>query len=228
MTRKCPDDCALIRLAVGETSPRETDLVLRHLAVCSRCAARFNVLRQLKRDLGPRVDAFVSDHGPALAAGAPSSAPSHVSSSVPARSARPLRPRPLATLASLRWAPVLALVAVVFGTGAFLAVSRAARHSDLRSPSSKLTLLSPAGSVPAPPAVLRWSPVLKAEGYVVEVIDDSLDRIHTGSAFFVNELVLPPAVRDRLVKGRVYLWTVTARDKDSNLLTSGSASFVVE
>ena len=63
---------------------------------------------------------------------------------------------------------------------------------------------------------------------VVEVIDDSLDSIHKDSAFFVNELVLPPAVRERLVKGRVYLWTVTARDKDSNLLTSGSASFVVE
>ena len=39
---------------------------------------------------------------------------------------------------------------------------------------------------------------------------------------------VPAPVRDRLVKGRVYLWTVTARDKDSNLLTSGSASFVVE
>ena len=224
MTRRCPDDCALIRLAVGETSPRETDRRLRHLAGCSRCAARFNVLRQLKRDLGPRVDAFVSEHGPALAAGAPCGAPS----GVPARSARSLSSRPLAFLASLRWAPVLALVALVVGVGAFLTISRAARHSDLRSPSGKLTLLSPAGAVPVPPAVLRWSPVLKAEGYVVEVIDDSLDSIHKDSAFFVNELVLPPAVRDRLVKGRVYLWTVTARDKDSNLLTSGSASFVVE
>ena len=48
------------------------------------------------------------------------------------------------------------------------------------------------------------------------------------SAFFVNETVVPPTVRDRLVKGRVYLWTVTARDRDSNLLTSGSASFVIE
>ena len=224
MNRRCPDDCALIRLAVGETSPRETDRMLGHMAACSRCAVRFDVLRQLKRDLEPRVDAFVAEHGPALDACAPSGAPS----GVPARSARPPRSRPLAFPASLRWAPVLALVALVVGVGAFLAVSRAACHSDLRSPSSKLTFLSPAGSIPAPPAVFRWSPVLKAEGYVVEVIDDSLDSIHTDSAFFVNELVLPPAVRDRFVKGKVYLWTVTARDKDSNLLTAGSASFVIE
>lgn len=220
MTRRCLDDCALVRLAVGETSPRETGRMLGHLAVCSRCSVRFDVLRQLKSDLGPRIDAFVSEHGPALAAGA--------SAGEPARSARPLRSRPFAVLSALRWAPVLALVALVLGTGIFLSVSRAARHSEFRSPSTKLTLLSPAGAVPAPPAVLRWSPVLGAEGYAVEVIDDALDSIHTDSAFFVNELVIPPAVRDRLVKGKVYLWTVTARDKDSNLLTSGSASFVIE
>lgn len=220
MTRKCPDDSALVRLSIGEMSLREKDRTLGHLAVCSRCAVRYSVLRQLKRDLEPRVDAFVSAREASLSADAATGAP--------ARTPRALRSRPFAFLASLRWAPALILLALVLGAGAFLAVSRAARHSDLRSPSTKLTLLSPSGAVAAAPAVLRWSPVLKAEGYVVEVIDDALDSVHTDSAFFVNELVLPPAVRARLVKGRTYLWTVTARDRDSNLLTSGSASFVIE
>ena len=220
MTRRCPDDRTLINVATGEAAPRVKDRTLGHLAVCSRCSVRYDVLRQLKRDLHPRVEAFIEEHGHALAPGAPSGV------LAPALQSR--RSRPFAFTAALRWAPLFALIVLVTGTGAFLAVSRAARHSHLRSPSAKLTLLSPAGAVAAPPAVLRWSPVLRAEGYVVEVIDDALDSVHTDSAYFVNELVIPPAVRARLVKGKVYLWTVTARDKDSNLLTSGSASFVIE
>ncbi len=206
MIRRCPADSELIRFASRETSARETDRMLGHLAVCSRCSVRYGVLQQLKRDLEPRVDAFVAEH----------------------EAARPSRPRPFAVLAGLRLAPVLALLALALGSGAYLAISRGGRHSDLRGSAAPLASIEPAGRISAPPAVLRWSPVPRAESYRLELIDDSLRRVHAGAAFLVNELVLPAEVRGALVRGRTYVWTVSALDADGNLLTSGSGSFVIE
>ena len=211
MTRRCPDDRTLIDVATGEAAPRVKDRTLGHLAVCSRCSVRYNVLRQLKRDLEPRVDAHL----------APPAAPL-----VPVLGAR--GSSPFAFFSGFRLAAVLALLILVVGAGAYLAVSRAYRHSDLRSPSSELTLLAPRSRVPSAPAVFRWTPVLNAEQYDLELIDDALERVHQGSTFLINEMAVPAAVRARLVPGRAYVWTVSAKDGDSNLLTTRSGSFVIE
>lgn len=209
MTRKCPDDRALIRLATGEATPREKDRMLGHLALCSRCSVRMSVLRQLKRDLEPNVEAFIGEHASP-------------------RPARPSRFGRLVSLFGLRFAAGFIAILLVVALGAFIAMTRAARHSELRSPSSRLSLLEPQAQVPSAPVVFRWSPVLNAENYNFELIDDSLGRLYIGSIFLVNEFILPAEVRDKLVKGKAYVWTVSAQDGDANLLTSGSGSFVIE
>ena len=76
--------------------------------------------------------------------------------------------------------------------------------------------------------MFRWAPVLDAENYVFELFDDSLDRVHVCSTFLINELVLPADIRGKLVKGRTYLWSISAQDGDSDLLASRSGSFVIE
>ena len=206
MNRKCPDDRALVRLATAASSPREKDRLLGHLAVCSRCSIRLSVLRQLKRDLAPQVEAFVGEH--------PSS--------------RPSRFGPIVSLFGLRFAAGFIAVFLVAASGAFLALSRAARHSELRSPAAKLTLLAPSAKVPSPPQLFRWSPVLNAENYNFELIDDSLERVHSDATFLINELALPADIRDKLIRGRTYVWTISAQDGGANVLTSRSASFVIE
>ncbi len=215
MTRKCPDDRALVLLAMGEAAPRAKDRMLGHLAVCSRCSLRFNVLRELKRDLHPRVEAFVGEHASARTAR-------------PSRPPRRSRLGPLVSLFGLRFAAGFIALFLVLASGAFLALSRAARHSELRSPSTKLSLLEPSGTLSSAPTVFRWTPVLNAENYNLELIDDALGRIHTAATFLINEFVLPAEVRAKLVKGRIYVWTVSAQDEDSNRLVSRSGSFVIE
>lgn len=212
VNRKCPDDRALVRLATAASTPREKDRLLGHLAVCSRCSIRLNVLRQLKRDLAPQIEAFVGEHA----------------SSRQSRPRRPSRFGPIVTLFGLRFAAGFIAVFLVAASGAFLALSRAARHSELRSPAAKLTLLAPAAKIPSAPHLFRWSPVLNAENYSFELVDDSLERVHSDATFLINELAIPADIRDKLVRGRTYVWTISAQDGDANVLTSRSASFVIE
>jgi len=231
MTRKCPKDGALIALFMNELPPREAEKLLRHLAACSRCTVRFNVLRQVKRDLQPQVDSFAgafgADEGASLlrvAAG---------------QKIRSLAPRPHGTpspalmspfgmLSGLRFAIGFVAVLAVVTTGAYLTLTRLQKHSELRSPSLKITLLAPVGSVSAAPSVFRWTPVLNAEDYKLELIDDSLGRVHILSTFLITEALLPAGVRSKLVKGRTYVWSISAHDADGNLVTSKSGSFTIE
>jgi hypothetical protein len=217
MNRKCPDDRALIRLATAASAPREKERLLGHLAVCSRCSIRLSVLRQLKRDLAPQVEAFVAEHASSRLSRSPRPCPP-----------RPSRFGPIVSLFGLRFAAGFIAVFLVAASGAFLALSRAARHSELRSPAAKLTLLAPAAKIPSAPRFFRWSPVLNAENYNFELIDDSLERVHSDGTFLINELALPADIRDKLIRGRTYVWTISAQDGDANVLTSRSSSFVIE
>jgi|GEM_PF-1974088 len=258
-TRKCPKDGALVALAMNEVSPRKSAKLLRHVAACPRCSLRFNMLRQIKRDLEPKVDAFA---GACATAAAPSSLPSSPPSAspsaasvaaagsallrdaarreiaalrpagrpVPAPLGRPSPPRSrrFGAFFSLRFAVGLIAVLAVLTAGAFIALTRFQRHAVMRSPSPSLTLLAPLGKVSGPPRVLRWTPVLHAEDYHLEIVDDSLNSVYVGGAFLITETILPPSVRSHLVKGRTYVWTVSAWDGDDSLLVTRSGAFTIE
>lgn len=229
MSGKCPKDGDLVRLSSYETIPEESERLFRHLAGCSRCSVRFAVLRQVKRDLGPRVEAFSSEldakkAGPALS-GAARQKLQELGRPGPTPQAPP-------RLFGLRWDTRLAAgflaVLVVVASGIYLTAVRSPEYSHLRGPSIGLTLIEPAGTIPAPPAVFRWSPIANAENYLFELYDESLDLVHTCSTFLINELVLGAEIRNELVDGRTYLWTISARNGDGELLALRSGTFAIE
>jgi hypothetical protein len=229
MTRN-PKDGALIALFMNELPPRKRRS-LRHLAACSRCTVRFNVLRQVKRDLQPQVDSFAgafgADEGASLL---------RVAAGQKIRSLDPRHPgtrsttllRPFGMLSGLRFAVGFVAVLAVVTTGAYLTLARLRKHSELRSPSLKITLLEPVGTVSSAPGTFRWTPVTNAEDYYLELIDDTLVRVHAGSIFLITEATLPAAARSKLVKGRPYVWSISAYDADGNLVTTKSGSFTIE
>jgi len=225
MRGKCPKDSALVALFMNEASPRRSAKLLRHLVACSRCSLRFNMLRQIKRDLEPKVDAFLTDAARLeIAALRPAGRPVPVPSGRPS----PPRSRPLGSFFTLRIAAGLVAVLAVLTAGAFIALTRFQKHAALRSPSVSLTLLTPLGKVSGPPRVFRWTPVLNAESYHLEIVDDSLNSVYVGDAFLITETILPSSVHSRLVKGRTYVWSVAARDGDNNLLVTRSGAFTIE
>lgn len=229
MKRKCPTDGALIALFMNEVALPKKEKLLGHLASCKRCTLRFDVLRQAKRELQPCVDtfadAFGADEGASLLR---SVARQKILAFDPGSSRVPSRHGPFGMLLGLRFATGLIALLVVSIAGGYILLTRLERHSELRSPSVRLTLLAPVGTLSAPPRILRWTPVLNAEDYAVDLIDDSLRRIHQSGTFIINEIEIPPDVRSKLVKGRTYVWSVSARDADNNVLTSRSASFTIE
>ncbi len=229
MTRKCPSDGALIALFMNEAALPKKEKLLRHLASCKRCALRFDVLRQAKRDLQPHVDSFAdafgADEGVSLLR---SVARRKILALDPGPPRSPSRHGPFGMLLGLRFATGLIALLVVAMAGGLILLTRLERHSQLRSPSVKLTLLAPVGTLSAPPRIFRWTPVLNAENYVIDLIDETLRPVHRFGAYIINEVELPPDVRSKLNKGRTYVWSVSARDGDDNILTSRSASFVIE
>lgn len=221
MKDKCPSDGALIALFTNESPSRRADKLLRHLAACARCSFRFNVLRQVKRDLQPQVDAFAEAH-PSASEGAAALRGAALQKSPPPR------PRPFGMVFGFRFAAGFVAVLVVVAAGGYLAQARLRRHSELRSPSPKLNLLAPMGSISSAPSVFRWTPVLNAEGYAIELVDDRLERVRVLSTFLITEAVLPADLRLKLISGRTYVWSVSARDGDGTLLASASGSFIIE
>ncbi len=231
MTRKCPKDGALIGLFMNELPPREAERLLRHLAACARCAVRFNVLRQVKRDLQPQVESFAGAFGTDEGATLLGVAAVRKIRSLDHRAtgARSLAlMSPFGMLSGLRFAIGFVAVLAVVTAGAFLTLARLQKHSELRSTSLKITLLEPVGTVPSAPGIFRWTPVTNAEGYSLELIDDTLARVYAGSAFLITEATLPAVARSKLVKGRPYVWSISAYDADGNLVTTKSGSFTIE
>ena len=229
MSGRCPTDGALIRLSMDETVARESEKLARHLVSCSRCSLRFEVLRQVKKDLRPKVEAFSRElsaaaAGPLLA----SAARKKLQELAMDRPIPPPRPRRFGVHFGLRFAAGFLTVLAVVAVGIYLTGARAVRYSDLRSPAVNPTLIEPIGSRSDVPGVFRWSPVQGAEEYLFELYDESLERVHVCSTFLINELVLPADIKAKLVKGRTYLWSISAQDGNSDLLTTRSGSFIIE
>jgi hypothetical protein len=225
----CPKDSDLVRLSKYETDQDESERLFRHLARCSRCSVRFAVLKQLDKDLRPKIEAFAREFdaeeaGPLLASAARKKLQAHEST---VTTARP-RPKPSGLTLNPRLAAAFLVFLAVVATGIYLTATKSDMYSSLRSASDSPTLFEPTGRISAPPTVFRWSPVARAESYVFDLYDESLERVHACSTYLINELVLGADIRAKLTEGKTYLWTVSARDGDSALLATRSGTFVIE
>jgi hypothetical protein len=70
-------------------------------------------------------------------------------------------------LSGLRFAVGFVAVLAVVTTGAYLTLARLRKHSELRSPSLKISLLEPVAQFP-PSGIFRWTPVTNAEDYYLD------------------------------------------------------------
>jgi hypothetical protein len=230
MNPPCPSDGRLIAFFMGELAPRPADKLARHIADCRRCSVRLSVLQQVKRDLRPKIEEFANSVPPAAGA-TPlrEAARLKLGAAAPAAASVPGGPRPSRLFGpkfGLRHAAAFLLVAVIAGS-AYLALPRLRSSARFRSPALTISLLSPAGSIPAAPRLLRWSPVLNAESYLLEIFDERLNSVHRSSTFLITEYRLPDEVRSHLVRGETYVWSISASDGDGNVVTTGSGWFVI-
>jgi hypothetical protein len=135
------------------------------------------------------------------------------------------------------WARLVAprrIRTAAFGLAAALLVTavglhlRAAREPDLlsdaaRGPtvlrSEELIVVGPAGDINEAPAELRWQSAPGAAGYRVQVMEvDHAQLWETESN--QTSVLLPAAVRRRIVPGKTLLWQVSALDAARNVVAA--------
>ena len=124
-----------------------------------------------------------------------------------------------------RYAAAAGLI-LIAGSSALWLGRRAGENSEAtRGSESPVTLVAPIGEIGEGGASkFVWRPVVKAEHYLVVVVDT------TGAELFAGEtrdtaMALPDSVH--LVAGRAYLWWVQARLVDQSTVTAVTQRLVV-
>lgn len=226
-SKKCLSDDEFIALLLGEKSSHATGLLLGHIALCPVCSFRFDFLNRLRAEAEPKIADFTSrvtpsEAGPLLHKIARERLAELAAreTSAPVRLSPPRRSRLM-----FRFAFGLLGVLLIAAAAGYLTLNHLRERAVLRSPALKLELLEPVGKISRPPAIFRWTPVLHAEDYRLELIDDSLQPVYSSGTYLVTEHAIPAEVRAMIVRGRTYVWSIKALDGDGNLLLSESGHF---
>lgn len=125
-----------------------------------------------------------------------------------------------------RWAWMAASLAIVAGAATLM--WRPGRPIDPGVATTtyravRIETLTPAGDVASAPHALRWTPVDGAVRYDVAVSEVDGTELWRGTAA-TGEVVLPEAVRARLLPAKTVAWQVTAKDGAGRVLAVSDAT----
>lgn len=209
----CPDPEAFVGFFLNEAGPAEREAFLDHILDCSSCRVQFEILKGVGREFRCREGE--------LSRSARASWKELRAQERGTRSA-------WAAFKSARWA-TSCLLAVGLLAAAYFVFLRPASRDVLRSAEKpQLRLVEPKGQIPKPPAVFKWTPVQKAEGYRLRLIDASLQTIIRLDGIREISYSVPSDVQSKLAKGKPYIWTVEAYDDLGLKLDSGRQHFEIE
>jgi hypothetical protein len=112
--------------------------------------------------------------------------------------------------------------------GYFLLTRNYSSDQTLRGISpEEFRLIKPAGKLEEAPSVFLWTNIKGGQRFRFEIIDDELNILFK-TTLFATRLELPPEETQKLIKGKVYLWTVEVCDENNNKLASASRYFEIE
>jgi len=92
----------------------------------------------------------------------------------------------------------------------------------------KLILIKPAGKISKSPLIFKWAPLKEADFYNFELIDDELNTLWRKRIYGATKIILPENIRNRLRKGRTYIWKIEAFDNEHRRLGSNVKYFEIE
>lgn len=197
----CPAKDLFVRAFLDELPRKEKIRLLDHALICPRCRLRFRALAGINRQAGPLLGLEATD------------------------GERPRRSRVFSGPGRIAAA---LLVVIGIGAATVALLSRRPASPLLRGRAeSLLRLLEPGESLPAAPSSFRWMPFRDAEAYEFEIVAEDLTTIlKTGVK--TASIKIPESVRRLLVRGKTYIWTVTAYDDRNQRLSTASGVLRVE
>lgn len=219
--RFCPDAGLMTRALMEELSPREKEGLLSHVSRCPSCRSKYEALIQLQADLRAREKALEEiklsrDEERELRRMA-------------RQRLQELSRKPLSFFAR-PFAVGAALVTVLFFilSGYYLLIKGPSSDQTMRgTQATEVRLLKPGEKLIKAPSFFLWTEVKDRDSFLFELIDDELNTL-CSEKLFTTQTHLPERVQQRLVRGRVYLWTITARDESGNKLASASKTFEIK
>ena len=211
----CATPLELGGLADGSLAQPAAARLRDHVSSCARCQTELMLLKEFENATpGPDEEGAVSWISARLerrfseASAGPSPSRTHRGAALPRRS----------------WFTALnaggfALAAATLAAAVTIGL-REGRAPELASPSPSastvlrsagIATLSPAGDLDAPPNELRWEPRTDAASYSVQVMEVDYAELWSAETRGAS-IVLPPALRARIVPGKPLLWEVVAKD----------------
>lgn len=220
--KSCPKTDDFIAAFLSEPDEPRTKNLLDHSKTCSLCQRKFLLLGQLQKEIQARgkdieeVDLSRKERNQLK------------------RMAR-LKLRELNVHQAHPFLPPSARQAIFLGTGlAFLVLAAfflARNHRPTprwrEAPGQELRLLQPYGSLQEAPSIFSWTEVKGREEFIFRLQDEELKLLYKARTF-LPRIQIPEPVRMNLTKGKSYVWTVEALDKDAHVLAEEYLTFRLE
>ncbi len=220
--RKCPAENVFLQAFLDVSAAAMKEDLAKHAAVCPRCLRKFNVLIELEAELKGQ-EKRIDDK--ALSRKEMNALENMARQRLRDLTSHLTRPF-LKSRAGVGVALGVSLVLAVLG---YLLLERnSSPQLVLRGvPGQELLLIKPRGTLKEAPAVFAWTEVKGREAFIFVLVDEELNTVYRAK-LYAPRAHLPAAVKDNLVKGKKYLWTVEAQDKECGILASDYLSFEIE
>jgi hypothetical protein len=229
----CPKNEVFIKALSGELGENEKESFVDHIFCCSKCRLKFDAIKALNREC--------RQEGKDI--------PDGTLTSNEAKSLRKMAAKRLRELGeSTARFPVFRLnrpgLKWIYATSIFLAVV-VIGYLLLNSPpdqiifrttsNNELRLTKPIGKIKEPPSIFKWSRVKNADVYNLKLLDEDLQVlwnkylvVSSESGPSVSSLVLDETIKNKLKRGKTYIWTVEAIDDDNMRLAVARGYFTIE
>jgi hypothetical protein len=221
MPRSCPEKETFLRAFMGEMASEERKNFMDHISLCSTCRSMFEAMTQLQAELKAREKAVEDREVSAAEMGELKRlAKRHVREMSGKKAFPILRPFSVSTV-------VLAAAVLVFLGYVLLTGDHFSDQTLRGTPQEEFRLIQPEGKLAGVPSVFMWTDVKGRDSFRIEIIDDELNILYQGGPPDTR-LEIPSEVKQKIVKGKVYLWTVEAYNDNHNILASSSGYFEIE
>jgi len=220
--RPCPEKEKFLRAFMGELTEAEYKDFLGHVSSCPDCRRVFEALTQLQAQLKAR-ESVIEDKEVSAEQMRELRRLAKQQVRELSKKRAPLFLRPLAVgLVALAAGLVLLFV------GYFFLLRNHSSDQTLRGkPREELRLIKPERKPKGAPSVFLWTDVKGRDSFRFEIIDDELNTLYI-NAVTGTKLELPAEVKQQIVKGKVYLWTIEVYDDNGKKLASASRYFEIE
>jgi hypothetical protein len=215
----CPRDEVFIKAFMRELSLKENEKFIDHILSCEKCSKKFELLKQLSRELTKKLDALEEEKL--------SPEENRRLRDLAKKKLKRSKPRGSLVLDIIPVKYAAAAAALIIIAVGLYVVLRMGQGEVYRDEGRKhgLVLMEPTGRLSEPPKLFVWSAYEGAVEYYFELIDDELNTLFLDNRVQRPKLMLPGDIVKKLEKGRTYVWKVYAEDDDDNVLDAARASF---